>query len=260
MGGAQRDEAWQAYTVRLAWATDARGVLVNANQAFCAVMGYSQQEVADHPGMLLLRPHTSSDDPEILALTAAKHRLERRQSVEEHLVSWIETRDGQRIDLPDAVMTYDAVHFLWEVAADVTLTSIPSGPQFRTPWQKELLYQWQLEHLTRTVQDMGKRFKQVPLEEDLLADHLLRLKKKPQRRKPRPDKGARAVSEADFDQRLRVALGDGKVTVKAVLEATHVGHHVTLHGYLAPYRGDREETPGQTINRLRLEWFPDRYF
>jgi PAS domain S-box-containing protein len=250
MGGAQRDEAWQTYTVRLAWATDARGVLVNANQAFCAVMGYSQQEVADHPGMLLLRPHTSSDDPEILALTAAKHRLERRQSVEEHLVSWIETRDGQRIDLPDAVMTYDAVHFLWEVAADVTLSSPPSGPQFRTPWSQ----------LSHTVEGLVERMRQVPLEEDLLADRLLHLKKKPRRRKPRPDKGARAVSEADFDQRLRAALGDGKVTVKAVLEATHVGHHVTLHGYLAPYRGDREETPGQTINRLRLEWFPDRYF
>jgi PAS domain S-box-containing protein len=243
-------------SVRIAWTVNAQGLIVACNNAFCVVMGYGREEVVDHPGRRLLRPHhTSADDSEIAAIAMAQLRLKLAQSVEEHIVSWIETRDGRCIELSDAVMTFNLMCGLWEVVADISVDYL-DGPQFQTPWDHLRWRNYRLENLAMKVDDMADRLAHVRTEDDEIEERL-RKPKKP--RKARPDKGDRLIPADDFDERLHRALGDGKVAVRAVMKATLVGSTVTLTKYLKPYWKKEKESPAQTLRRLAVEWYPKLY-
>lgn len=268
-------------TYRIAWSVDDNGNMLSPNHLFCVVMGYAFEEADHHPATRLLRPNAQPHDPELLAIIAGMVRLKNGETKVEHIRNtWIETRSGQRIPIPEAVMVRSPFQPRYEVHADINIGRLKGGLRtaVRMAHQQQVMQRWQLEELNRKVavlqeamadmrayafperaiREVAREVAQEELLEHDVSNVLMLKPAKP--RKKRSDQGERRVydDDADFEEDLRAVLSRGHVTVQQVLAGTRINHPITLKKYLKPY-AKPDETPGKTIRRLGLLWYPDNH-
>lgn len=258
-GETRQAHAYPAHTIRLTWSTDHHSVMVECNSAFCLVMGYSRDEVIGHNGLRLLRPNSHYNDADIAAIHQARHRLEEDPSSEEHISSYLETRDGVEIEIADAVMTYNPLARSFDVVADISVDYMPDGPQFRTPLDKISYLEWQHQKTQERMHDLSVEV------EDMRTSVVARINNGPKApRKTRSDKGERKGApfpDSEFEDHLKKTLSVGLPTDKEVLVGLGMRHRTTLENYLKPYWLDPNvrETPHTTLRRLERQWFPDHF-
>lgn len=253
--------------VRITWAVNDEGFLIGPNRMFCMLMGYSFEEADHHPATRLLRPDAQPGDPELLAIIAGMARLKNGETRVEYIrTTWIQTKSGGRIDIPEAVMTRNPFQPRYEVYADVSVSIDMSNAVDRI-----LLSQWQMQQMERNLSQLQSQVSEMQqrtlpegairevarevAQEELLehdVSNVRPLHTKP--RKKRSDAGENRMFEPEeFEQRLRDVLTAGQLTVEDVLREMQIRHRRTLQRYLAPF-ALTDETPAKTIRRLDREW------
>lgn len=237
----------QGEVVRLTWSVDGHGDMVDCNDAFLWVMGYTRGEVEHHPGTRLLRPETSWHDPEIQGIIQQMARLKDGLSREEHIgPTWIQPKTAGCVEIADALMTYRQVDGadIWDVITNVSASYLPG----ETPWDRLRAERLIAEQTAQRVDELARKV------EDL---------ERRRKRRKRSDHGERELySPPDFETAARASLSKGAVTVGQFLRDLKIKSHNTLPRYLEPYweTPGVPESPGVTISRLGRLWYPDLYF